>query len=120
MEAGHFAPISLFRRGFYKELNSYFKKAVLMWLFKVCHVLKGCHVLTTVCCLPSCLYQCSDVAMCENGSLFKISRVGLYIYIIFIIIITQFSYCKASHMLLRILNLIFSYYLCSIIVKFIN
>ena len=78
MEAGHFAPISLFRRGFYIELNSYFKQAVLMWLFKVCHVLKGSHVLTTVCCLPcSCLYQCSDLAMCENESLFKISRVGL-------------------------------------------
>ena len=78
MEAGHFAPISLFRRGFHIELNSHFKQAVLMWLFKVCHVLKGCHVLTTVCCLPCyCLYQCSDVAMCENESLFKISRVGL-------------------------------------------
>ena len=65
MEAGHFAPISLFRKGFYRELNSYFKQAVLMLLFKVCHVLKGSHLLTTVCCLPcSCLYQCSDVAIC--------------------------------------------------------
>ena len=78
MEAGHFAPISIFRRVIFIELNSYFIQAVLMWLFKVCHVLKGSHVLTTVCCLPcSCLYQCSDVAMCENKSLFKISRVGL-------------------------------------------
>ena len=79
MEAGHFAPISIFRRVIFIELNSYFIQAVLMWLFKVCHVLKGSHVLTTVCCLPcSCLlYQCSDVAMCVNESLFKISRVGL-------------------------------------------
>ena len=76
--AGHFATISLFRRGFYIELNSYFKQAVLMWLFIVCHVLKDSHVLTTVCCLPcSCLYQCCDVAMRENESLFRISRVGL-------------------------------------------
>ena len=29
MEAGHFAIISIFRRGFYRELNSYFKQAVL-------------------------------------------------------------------------------------------